>query len=286
MQPYGEHRVASGPLAVRWLSYELEPPRAGALARVRVRFVNAGREAWVEGRMNLAYHWLDELGNPIVWDGLRTPLDQAVAPGDELEAHLDVRAPIPPGRYRLALDLVAENFVWFAEVGGAALETDQEVGLRISRRALAVRVRSGPPQLESETAAALGALEEPLAPEDEAVAVAELAAGTLPAPDWSRRILDAHEEGFAIVGGAVEPVAGPLRMRHARTVLRAWAPGTGRNPAFGHPLLCASVLREVDVVAAGEVEGLPAVALPAEEPWLYDGRIVVRARLRSDRQRG
>ncbi len=286
MQAYGEHRVASGPLAVRWLAYEIEPPRAGALSRVSVRFANAGRETWDAGRMNLAYHWRDELENPIVWDGLRTRLERAVAPGDQLEADLDVRAPIPPGRYRLALDLVAENFVWFAELGGSELQTDQEVDLRVARRALAVRVRPGPPELERETADALAALEEPLASEDEAVAVAELAAGTLPAPDWSRRILDAHEEGYGIVGGAVEPLAGPLRARRARSVLRAWAPGTGRNPAFGHPLLCASVLREVDFVATGDIEGLPAVALPSEEPWLYDGRIVVRARLRSGRRRG
>jgi hypothetical protein len=280
MQAYGEHRVASGPLAVRWLAYEIEPPRAGALSRARVRFENAGRETWEAGRMNVSYHWLDELDNPIVWDGLRTRLDQAVAPGEELEANVDVRAPIPPGRYRLALDLVAENFVWFAELGGSALESDQEIGLRIARRALAARVRPGPPQLQRETEDALAALEEPLVPEDEAVAVAELAAGTLPAPDWSRRILDAHEEGFAIVGGAVEPLAGPLRARRVRSVLRAWAPGTGRNPAFGHPLLCASVLQEVDFVAAGDVEGLPAIALHSDEPWIYDGRIVVRARLR------
>ncbi len=217
--------------------------------------------------MQLSYHWLDDRGNAIVWDGPRTPLPHPVAPGEELESALTVRAPQPPGRYRLAFDLVEEHRFWFAEVGSHALELDVEVAPRIGARRLAVVVHGGE---DAETAAALAAQEEPLVT-DGAAATAHLVAGALPAPDWSRRILDAHAEGFVAVGGSIES-----RDR----ALRPWAPGGGRNPAFAHPLLLPSLL---DGLEPGEHEGLPAYA-PDGEPALFDGRI--RLRLPRGRRRG
>ncbi len=290
MRTVGAHRVAAGPLAVRWLGYELDPPRAGALSEVRVGLENAGSKTWrsadtpPEG-VKLSYHWLDDLGNAIVWDGVRTSFPAPVEPGAQIEAVLSVRAPIPPGRYRLALDLVDERRLWFGELGGSALELDVEVLPRIERRALGVRVRPGPADLAEETKAALAAQTEPLVELEEALAVAELAVGCLPAPDWSSRILDAHAEGFGVVGGSIEPLAGsPWRRRSS--ALAAWAPGTGRNPAFGQPLLCPSILREVTYTWIEDIEGFPALALPEDEPWLYDGRIALKVRLRSGRRRG
>ena len=34
------------------------------------------------GGVNAGSHWLDERGNPIVWDGVRTALPQPVEPGE------------------------------------------------------------------------------------------------------------------------------------------------------------------------------------------------------------
>jgi hypothetical protein len=290
MQAVGEHRVAAGPLAVRWRGYALERPRAGALCEARVALENAGSQEWRSAEtqpegVKLSYHWLDDLGNPIVWDGLRTAFPAPVGPGAQVEAALTIRAPIPPGRYRLALDLVDERRLWFVELGGSALEVDLDVDRRIDRRALAARIRSGPADLADETRSALAAQSEPLVDVDDAVAVAELAAGCMPAADWSSRVLDAHEEGFGLVGGSIERIGSPVRRRRASDPLSAWAPGTGRNPGFGQPLLCPSILSEVAYTWIEDVEGLPAVALPEDEPWLYDGRIAIRARLRSGRRR-
>ncbi len=111
-----------------------------------------------------------------------------------------MRAPQPPGRYRLAFDLVEELRFWFAEVGSHALELDAEVLPLIDERRLSVVVRGG---ADEQTTAALAAQEEPLVEED-AVAVAHIVTGAVPAPDWSRRILDAHAEGFVAVGGSIE----------------------------------------------------------------------------------
>ena len=262
MERVGEHPVPVGPLAVRWLAYELAPFRAGAEAPVRVSLRNAGTAAWRsrrDGGVQLSYHWLDDRGNPIVWDGPRVTFDRVVAPGEEVEVDLRVRAPQPPGRYRLAFDLVEEFRFWFEEVGSSPLALAVEIAPRIAERRLAVVVRG---ERDEETAAALAAQEEPLV-ESEAVATAHLVAGALPAPDWSRRILDAHAEGFAAVAGSIET---------RDKALRPWAPGGGRNPAFAHPLLLPSLLAGI---APGEHEGLPAYVSDGE-PSLFDGRIRLR----------
>ena len=227
---------------------------------------NDGTATWRSRResgVRLSYHWLDDRGNAIVWDGPRVALERTVAPGEEVEVETVLRAPRPPGRYRLAFDLVEELRFWFAEVGSSPLELDVIVSPRIAERRLAIVVHGGD---HSETAAALAAQEEPLA-EADAVATAHLVAGAIPEPDWSRRMLDAHAEGFAAVGGSIES-----RDR----ALRAWAPGGGRNPTFAHPLLLPSLLAGLE---PGEHQGLPAYepgSGPEREPAIFDGRIRLR----------
>ena len=270
MERVGDHSVPAGPLAVRWLAYELPAFRAGTESAVEVVLQNAGTATWrLRGELGvrLSYHWLDDRGNAIVWDGPRVDFGGPVAPGDEIEVVLRVRAPQPPGRYRLAFDLVEELRFWFAEVGSQPLELDAEVLPRIDERRLAVVVRGGD---DPETTAALAAQEEPLV-EDDAVATAHLVAGAIPETDWSRRILDAHAEGFAAVGGSIES---------RERALRPWAPGGGRNPAFSHPLLLPSLLAGLE---PAEHEGLPAY-VPNGEPTIFDGRI--RLRLPRGRRRG
>lgn len=272
-----------GPLAARWGDLTLGPVRAGALTTAHVLVANAGTVPWrshPHAGIWLAYHWLDERGNAIVWDGLRTELPYAVPPGEQVTIQLQLRGALPPGRYRLAVDLVDEGRVWFGELGGEWLEREVEVAPRIARKLAA---RGG-------DAAALAAQEEPLVPEAEAEAVAYLADGAAPAGDWSRRVLDAHEEGYGLVAGAVEPIGGILERRRAAALLRPWAPGVGRVPHFPEPLLCPSVASDFEPDWIDDVAGLPAVQPPQDrlwgEPWLYDGRIVVRARPRSGRRRG
>src|SRR5687768_2826600 len=160
MERVGEHQVPAGPLAVRWLAYAVPELRAGAEAPVEVVLRNAGTATWRSRGdlgVKLSHHWLDDHGNAIVWDGPRVDFEGTVAPGDEVEVALAVRAPQPPGRYRLAFDLVEEQRFWFAEVGSYPLELVVQVRPRIEERRLAVVVRGGE---SGETAAALTAQEE------------------------------------------------------------------------------------------------------------------------------
>ena len=263
-----EWPVPKGPLAARWHGCEIGTVRAGAFGTAVVDIENAGTATWraepgLHG-IQIAYHWLDELGNPIEWDGWWTRLPRAVEPGARVRVTARVQGPLPPGKYRLAFDLVVEGRFWFAEVGNIPLELPVAVEPRIER---ALAARGGEPD-------ALAAQEEPLVAEERAAAIAFHAAGVAPAPDWSRRVLDAHQEGYAVVGGAIEP-AGRLVARPRRT-LEPWAPGRGRVPRFTHPLLCPSVVRGVAGEWVEPVEGLPALRPPDDEPSLYDGRIVLR----------
>jgi hypothetical protein len=274
MERVGEHPVPAGPLAVRWLAYELREQRAGVATRARIRLENAGTAPWrSRGRegVQLAYHWLDPLGNPIVWDGTRTAFSGVIRPGETVELEPSVAAPRPPGRYRLAFDLVEEHRFWFAEIGSATLDLPVDVKPRIDERRLAVRVH-GP--VDDALEAALAAQDEPLVTGG-AAAIAHLVPGAVPAPDWSHLLLDAHAEGYAAVGAAIE-----AESRGDRRELQAWAPGGGRNPRFGEPLLLPSLLDGLEPTMHA---GLPAY--PPRD-GLFEGRAVVRLRSRSGRPSG
>ena len=238
---------------------------------------NAGAATWrsrgADG-LQLSYHWLDRHGNAIVWDGLRTAFPRPVRPGEEVVLEALLLAPRPPGRYVLRFDLVEEHRFWLSEVGVGTLDVEVDVQPLIAERRLAVVVHGGP---DERTDAALAAQEEPVVV-DRAAATAHLVAGAEPAPDWSRRLLDAHAEGWPAVGSAVVPTGGPVERRRVARALRRWAPG-GRNPRLDAPLLLPSL---VDGVAPGEHRGLPAY----DGDGLFEGRAVVRLPTRSGRRPG
>jgi hypothetical protein len=236
--------VSKGPLGIRFGSIPAPTPEAGALARIRVDVENTGSVAWPAG-VFLSYHWLDSHDNPIVWDGVRTAPPR-VAPGERATVELAVRGPIPPGRYRLAFDAVAEHRAWFSELGSEMLRLD-----------VVVAERSGEPS-------------------------ATLPAWVEATREWTEHTRAAHEEGYAVVAGSIDWEAGALRRRPRE--LEPYAPGTGRVPAFGAPLLCPSVLPGVELELLGDVAGLPAFAAPRDEPWIYDGRALLRARPQSGRR--
>jgi hypothetical protein len=289
--PAPPHDVPSGPFAVRWHGYELPPFRAGAQATVPVELENAGTAAWRSlpgAGVYLAYHWLDLRGNAIVWAGAFIALPRPVEPGERLTVPIELRAPIPPARYRLAIDLVDEGRAWFSELGNHRLEHDVDVGPRLTKRSLAVEIADGPPELVAQTRDAIDALAEAVSPDGEVTAF--LAAGCRPARDWSRLVLDAHEEGYAAVAGSLEVERAGL-LRGVPRELEPWKPGFGRAPGWELPLLCPSLVLE----AVGEppwtepIAGLRALDPERlAEPWLVDGRIRLtvsaRALQRADRR--
>jgi hypothetical protein len=233
--------MAKSPLAATWEGLELPEQHAGAVDVARVSVRNTGAVPWRAG-IFVAYHWLDDRDNPIVWDGIRTA-PPALEPGEAATIDAPVRAPIPPGRYRLAFDLVAENRAWFSELGGSFLARDLEV-----------LPREGEPN-------------------------AYFPEGVTPAPDWEGRVRASHAEGYAVVAGAIGWPSGRLHRRPR--LLAAYEPGGGRMPTFASPLICPSILPGIELEQLAEIEGLPAFAAPRNEPWVYDGRIVLNVQRRT-----
>jgi hypothetical protein len=196
---------------------------------------NVGAASWGTD-IAASYHWLDERGNAIVWDGIRNALPGQVGPGESVHVEIAVRAPMPPARYGFALDLVAEHRAWFAELGD--YETPSE--------------------------------EVEVLPRIDVTTLREAATVYAPStPQWESRALALHAEGYAVVAGAIDA---PRRLR---TRLAAWAPGPGRVPGFAQPLVCPSVLHGIELERLPDVEGLSVFRPPADEPWVYDASLVL-----------
>ncbi len=196
MQAVPAHAVPAGPLGVRWLAYELDPLQAGALGRARVELENAGAAALARassppttGSTTSATR---STGTACARRSRRSPRASA-ADGRARRP----RRRCPPGRYRLAFDLVLEHRYWLSEIGNEMLEVDVEVGRRATPppRSRTSRPRSSPP------------------------------------PDWHELVRAAHEEGYAAVGGAIDagrdrelrayrPAAGATRRSPSRSSAR------------------------------------------------------------------
>ena len=82
---------------------------------VLVRNVGGETLPWGGGppEIRVAYHWLGETGEVVVFDGHRTALPADVPPGGESVVPVHVVPPADPGSYVLELDLVHEGVRWF-----------------------------------------------------------------------------------------------------------------------------------------------------------------------------
>jgi hypothetical protein len=97
------------------------PPVAGRVFRVWVLVQNTGTETWrQEEQVRVSYHWLRPDGSMAHWEGRRTELPHDVAPGETLDALVQVDAPAEVGAMVLELDMMQENRAWFANLDPAS----------------------------------------------------------------------------------------------------------------------------------------------------------------------
>ena len=120
-----------GPYDVRYGEYRgPREARAGERFMASVELTNEGRRAWSsDSQMGIftSYHWLDDEGHMMEFDGERTPLPGSIDAGETTTVALVVRAPSSAGRYRLAIDLVCEGVTWFSETGRPCLEVPFQI---------------------------------------------------------------------------------------------------------------------------------------------------------------
>ncbi|HET8568894.1 MAG TPA: SpoIID/LytB domain-containing protein [Candidatus Limnocylindria bacterium] len=116
--------ASASPAAILGATYAAAPPAsaaAGATLTVPVTLTNTGNEAWTAGGpnpVNLTYHWYDERGAILVWEGVRTPLGADVAPGASRQVTANVLVPSRGGLYQLRFHLVKEGVAWFPQQSG------------------------------------------------------------------------------------------------------------------------------------------------------------------------
>lgn len=88
---------------------------------VAVTLRNQGRLTWQSSSVPpfaLSYHWLTpDTEEILIFDGLRTPFADPVAPGESVTMTARVRAPNYPGTYVLIWDIVQEHRTWLSLEG-------------------------------------------------------------------------------------------------------------------------------------------------------------------------
>jgi len=90
---------------------------SGTIATIPVLITNTGNFSWpAVGAfpIDLSYHWMDQSGSTVVWDGLRTKLAADVLPGGTASLQARVQYPAGTSTYTLRFDMVEEGVSWFS----------------------------------------------------------------------------------------------------------------------------------------------------------------------------
>ena len=273
----GEHPVAAGPLAPRWLAWSLEPPRAGVdrrRARDRARERGHGDLALARRRRRAGVVPLarparqpDRLGRaPDA--ARRTPS----RPGEQIELELAVTAPRPPGALparvrprRGASVLVRRGRLHAAR---ASSSTSRRGSTRATLAVADPRRRRIPPRR-----AALAAQDEPLAGRTRAAAVAHLVAGAIPPPGWSRLAPRRARRGLG--GGRDGGRARPAATATLEPVARRRRPQPALRPAAAAARRCSTASSRPSTSGCRPTPG---------DDGLFDGRVAVTLPRRSGRR--
>jgi lipoteichoic acid synthase len=120
-------RPVAGPPCERSFSLQGSSPRivhTASEVNVPLTLTNTGARDWVPGRVHLSYHWLWPIPRELLspsrnvpyQDGIRTDLDEVVAPGAHVAVAGRILPPSFPGVYWLQWDMVEEGVSWFSQV--------------------------------------------------------------------------------------------------------------------------------------------------------------------------
>ena len=201
----------------------------------RAELENAGSAAWQprgDGQVSVSYHWLDPLGNAIVWGGIFSPVREARAAGRTGGAVVRHQGaapagPLPPFARRRGrgpqLVLRSRQRPARARRRSGAKDRAAGAGRRPpDRRRRAVQADPGGARRHRRSLSCEG---------EEAEASPTSSPAVVPAPDWSRRCSTRTAEGFACIGGSIEPPGAGCARRKAAAQFAPWAPEGGRSPA-------------------------------------------------------
>ena len=98
---------------------ELHTLPAGSTTRLKILLKNCSAQSagsFLPHPVSVAYHWKDEDGNMLVFDGIRTSILPKLLPGEERRIEMTVQAPPRSGRCVLELTMVQELCFWFEDL--------------------------------------------------------------------------------------------------------------------------------------------------------------------------
>jgi hypothetical protein len=120
-RPIDPVTTAGEQIGVKWVA-DRTPWGLGTVpVTVPLTIQNTGKLPWLKGLVNVAYHWYDERGKLVVWDGARSALPADLAPGKQTTLEVRVLPPPRAGRFKLVYDLVWEGQWWFSTLEEATL---------------------------------------------------------------------------------------------------------------------------------------------------------------------
>jgi hypothetical protein len=106
----------------------LGPVAAGQPFGFAVRVRNTGTKPWrfspvKTGGFKLGFYVRDDQDRETA-SGYAGLLDGVVHPGEDIELNVVIPSISRPGRYRLLLDMVDPEFIWFSQMGSELLEEE------------------------------------------------------------------------------------------------------------------------------------------------------------------
>lgn len=114
---------------------------AGRPAKIYVLVENLSAIPWASGQVQpvfACYHWLDQTGNMIVYDGIRSRLPEVIEPAARKQVPVSVIAPPTAGDYTLEVTLVHEDVTWMEDDGLTSLRLDLTVDPSLSESGLKI----------------------------------------------------------------------------------------------------------------------------------------------------
>lgn len=99
---------------------ELTILKSNEVISILVEVTNAGINTWPSTGLSnvaLSYHWLNDSGDVITLNGLRTLLPRDLMPGETTVLTMVIKSPEMLGTYQLQISLVQDGVRWFDDVG-------------------------------------------------------------------------------------------------------------------------------------------------------------------------
>jgi hypothetical protein len=115
---------------------------AGRPAKIHVIVENLSAMTWVSGEVQpvfACYHWIDQAGNVIIYDGIRSRLPEAILPASRKQVPVSIIPPPVAGDYTLEVTLVHEQVTWMEEDGLTTLRLDLTVDPSLSESGLKIQ---------------------------------------------------------------------------------------------------------------------------------------------------